>query len=124
MQLLKKIKEKAKKLKTELVVLHLAYQHPETPWIPKALIVLIIGYALSPIDLIPDFIPIIGLLDDLILLPLGIYWTIQLIPKNIITESRIKAITYNWNNDKNLKAGFIIVLIWCVILCFTISKFI
>lgn len=122
MTFLKKIKEKAKKLKRELVVLHLAYQHPETPFSAKALIILIIGYAMSPIDLIPDFIPVIGLLDDFILLLIGIYWAIKLIPKNVLKESRIKAETYQWDKKKSLIAGIIVGIIWCIILYFIISQ--
>lgn len=124
MQFLEKIKEKAKKLKTELVVLHLAYQHPKTPWTAKTLIILMIGYALSPIDLIPDFIPVIGLLDDFILLPIGIYWVIKMIPKNVLKESSIQAETYQWDKKKSLTAGLIIGIIWIIILYFIILKFI
>lgn len=104
----------------ELIVLHLAYKNPKTPWTAKALIVLIIGYALSPIDLIPDFIPVIGLLDDLILLPLGIYWAIKLIPKDILEECRLKAKTHRWNKRKSLTAAIIIAIIWILIVYFII----
>lgn len=119
MAIIKNIKLKAKKLMQELVVLHLAYKNPKTPWTAKALIFLIIGYALSPIDLIPDFIPVIGLLDDLILLPLGIYWAIKLIPKDVMDESRVQAKTYNWNKKKGLVAGIVIAIIW-ILICYLI----
>jgi uncharacterized membrane protein YkvA (DUF1232 family) len=122
MKILNKIKEKAKKLKQELVVLHLAYGHPKTPWTAKALIVLVISYALSPIDLIPDFIPVLGLLDDIILLPLGIYWAIRLIPKEVLDESRIQAKTYQWNKKKNVVVGFVIALIWIAIVLIIINS--
>ena len=79
---MKKLKIWAKNLKEQLVMLHLASKDKRTPWYAKAIIFLIIAYALSPIDLIPDFIPIIGYLDDLILLPLGIYLDVRLIPRN------------------------------------------
>ncbi len=108
MSILKNIKDRAKKLMQDLVVLHLAYKKPKTPWAAKALIFLIIGYALSPIDLIPDFIPLIGLLDDLILLPLGIYWAIKLIPKEVLAAGRIQAKTYKWDKKKSLVAGIFI----------------
>ncbi len=104
----------------ELVVLHIAYKNPKTPWTAKALIFLIIGYALSPIDLIPDFIPVIGLLDDLILLPLGIYWAIKLIPKDVMDESRVQAQTYKWNKKKSILAGIIIGIIWLVVVFFIV----
>ncbi len=115
MEIITNLKIKAKKLKQELVVLHLAYQHPKTPWTAKALIIFVIGYALSPIDLIPDFIPVIGFLDDLILLPLGIYWAIKLIPKEVMELCRIKAKTYKWDKKKSILAGIIIGIIWLVV---------
>lgn len=119
MAILNNIKNKAKELMQELVVLHLANKNPRTPWTAKALIVLIIGYALSPIDFIPDFIPIIGLLDDLILLPFGIYLAIKLIPKEVLEASRIQAKTYQWNKKKSLVAGIFIALLW-IIICYLI----
>jgi len=115
MRFLKYIKAKAKVLKQELIVLHLAYKNPRTPWKAKALILLILGYALSPIDLIPDFIPVIGLLDDLILLPLGIYFAIKLIPNYVLVASREMAKTQHWNKKKNWTAVVIIALIWILI---------
>ena len=124
MNLIKNLKATAIGLKQELVVLHLAYQHPKTPWTAKALIILVIGYALSPIDLIPDFIPVIGLLDDLILLPIGIYWAIQLIPKDVMELCRIQAETYTWVKKKNIIAGLIIGLFWLVVMYFSVHAII
>ncbi|GBF21639.1 hypothetical protein C21_03825 [Arenibacter sp. NBRC 103722] len=122
MSILKTIKHRAKKLKQDLVVLHLAYGHPKTPWTAKAFIVFVISYALSPIDLIPDFIPVLGLLDDIILLPLGIYWAFRLIPKEVFAESLIQAKTYQWNKKKNVVVGLIIALIWIAIAFIIINK--
>lgn len=121
MGFIKTIKEKAKKLKQELVVLHLAYSHPRTPWTAKAIIILVIGYALSPIDLIPDFIPVLGLLDDIILLPLGIYWAIKLIPNEVIKECRERARTYSWDKKKSIVAGVIIAFIWILAVYLIVS---
>lgn len=121
MLIIKKLKAKAKKLMLDLVVLHLACQNSKTPWTAKALIVIILGYALSPIDLIPDFIPILGLLDDLILLPLGIYLAIKLIPKEVLETSRILAKTYQWERKKSVIAVLIIALIWIGIAYTTIN---
>lgn len=123
MKFLKYIKTKAKVLKQELIVLHLAYKNPKTPWTAKALIILIIGYALSPIDLIPDFVPVIGLLDDLILLPLGIYFAIKLIPKDVLEECRVVAKTHQWNKRKSWMAAVIIAVIWIVIVYFIVNAF-
>lgn len=83
-------KEKAKQLRNEITVLYRASKDPRLPWYAKALMVVIIGYAMSPIDLIPDFIPVIGQVDDLILIPLGIYILLKIVPKEIIDEHRKK----------------------------------
>jgi len=72
-------------------VLALAARDPRTPWYAKALAVAIVAYVLSPIDLIPDFIPVIGWLDDLVLVPLGLLLVIRLIPKPLLQEFRLKA---------------------------------
>ena len=104
---------KSKQLKSEIVALYLAYKHPRTPWYAKVLAALIIGYALSPIDLIPDFIPVVGYLDDLIIVPLGIALLIKVIPRDILEECRAKARSDILNKKpKNWIAAFIIVLIW------------
>jgi uncharacterized membrane protein YkvA (DUF1232 family) len=70
-------------LKKKLFILYLALKHPKTPWYAKVMGMLVLGYALSPIDLIPDFIPVLGYLDDLILLPLGIIFAMKLIPTEV-----------------------------------------
>ncbi len=110
---LKSWKAKSKQLKTEIVALYLAAKHPRTPWYAKALAVLIIGYALSPIDLIPDFIPVLGYLDDFIIVPAGIALLIRIIPRDILEECRAKAQSDVSNKKrKNWVAGIIIALIW------------
>jgi uncharacterized membrane protein YkvA (DUF1232 family) len=106
-------KAKAKYLKSEVYALYLASKDPRTPWYAKVLATLIIGYALSPIDLIPDFIPILGYLDDLIIVPAGIVLLLKMIPKEVMEEARQKARSLSeQKNPKNLIAGLIIVLIW------------
>ena len=110
--MLKKIKEWASELKRKLIVMHLAYQDARTPWYAKALIVLILAYALSPIDLIPDFIPVLGLLDDLILLPIAIYFAVKLIPNQVLSDATEKSLNYEWSKDRNWFGLAIIVLIW------------
>jgi uncharacterized membrane protein YkvA (DUF1232 family) len=72
MTLLEDLKQRARRLKVDIYALYLAARHPETPWYAKLLVAGIVAYALSPIDLIPDFIPVLGYLDDLILIPIGI----------------------------------------------------
>ena len=110
---IKSWKTKAKALRTEIVALYLASKHPGTPWYAKALAALIIGYALSPIDLIPDFIPVVGYLDDFIIVPAGIALLIKIIPRGILEECRTKAQSDVLNRKpKNWVAGVIIVFIW------------
>ncbi len=79
---------RAKALKTEVYALMIAYRDPRTPWLARALALLVVAYALSPIDLIPDFIPLLGYLDDLILLPLGITLAVRLIPPTVMNDAR------------------------------------
>lgn len=110
------LKENAKIIKKMIPALWIAMKRKDTPIIAKLFAILTLGYALSPIDLIPDFIPIIGYLDDLILLPLMIYFTIKLIPKYILDEAII-ASEGLW--DKLPKMNWFIVvilLIWGCIL--------
>lgn len=113
MQLIDKLKQQARQLKSEAQVLILAYGDKRTPLSAKILIGLTVGYLLSPIDLIPDFIPVIGYLDDLIIVPLLIALSIKLIPASVLIEARqnIK------DNPKKLKKSnwifaTIIIFIW------------
>jgi uncharacterized membrane protein YkvA (DUF1232 family) len=87
----KKLWEWAIRLKRELYALYFASRDSRVPWYGKIFIICIVAYALSPIDLIPDPIPVLGYLDDLLLLPLGIYLALKLIPEDVLTECRQKA---------------------------------
>jgi uncharacterized membrane protein YkvA (DUF1232 family) len=117
MQVIEKWKESARKLKQELHAVYLACRDPRTPWYAKALGVCVIGYALSPIDLIPDPIPILGYVDDLILLPLGIAAVRKMIPPAILAEARIKARQASIQPErKNWIAAGLIIAIWVVLL--------
>ena len=111
MQLLEKLKQQASRLKAETCVLYLAARHPATPWYAKLLVAVIVSYALSPIDLIPDFIPIVGYLDDLVLIPLGIMLAIKLVPPSVLAECRTRAVTAN-GKPVSLVAGAAVVVIW------------
>lgn len=115
--MLKEIKAKAKKLKKQISTLYLAYRHKDVEIYKKAFLLLIIVYALSPIDLIPDFIPVLGLLDDLILIPLGVMLAIKIIPQEIWEECTREA-EIGVNIDlkyKKIGAGFILT-IWAIVL--------
>ena len=89
MRLVETWKKTVKQLKAEIYTLFLAYKDPKTPWYAKVFVAGIVAYALSPIDLISDFIPVLGLLDDLILIPLGITIAIKMIPDEVLQNSRI-----------------------------------
>jgi uncharacterized membrane protein YkvA (DUF1232 family) len=84
-------KERARSLKRDVVAIALAVRDPRVPWYAKALGACVIAYALSPIDLIPDFIPVFGYLDDLVLVPLGLLLMLRLIPADILAEHRVAA---------------------------------
>ena len=88
MKAIQRLKQKAKKLKSEVEVLIIAYKDKRTPIIAKILIGITAGYLLSPIDLIPDFIPVLGLLDDLIIVPFLIKLSIKIIPKIVLDDAR------------------------------------
>jgi uncharacterized membrane protein YkvA (DUF1232 family) len=86
-----RLSEWARQLKREVVVLWICTRHPRTPIMAKALAVALVGYALSPIDLIPDFIPVLGYLDDLIIVPLGVWLVLKLVPGDVMAECRVEA---------------------------------
>lgn len=117
--LVSEIREKAKGIKKEIGALYLAYKRPDVPRYAKLVSILVVGYALSPIDLIPDFIPILGYLDDLILVPLGIALAIKLIPKDIMNECRQQAENiFSKGKPQNWVAGGIIICIWIIIISY------
>ena len=88
---LNSLKEKSRKLRRETYALYLAARHPEVPWYAKVIVLITVAYALSPIDLIPDFIPVLGYLDDLVLVPAGIALAVKFIPKRVMDECRASA---------------------------------
>ena len=109
--MLSRIKSWAAKLKRDGHAIYLASRDPRVPWYAKALAIAVAGYALSPIDLIPDFIPIIGYLDELILLPLGIWLVVLLIPPDIMVECRARA--DEAGQRPTSRAGMVaIILLW------------
>ncbi len=87
---LQRWKQRARALKKEVYALYLAYRDPRTPWYAKAVAALVVAYAFSPIDLIPDPIPVLGYLDDLVLVPLGAALALRLIPPDVMVEARAK----------------------------------
>lgn len=117
------LKQKAKPFKKESYALYFAYKDPRTPWPAKAMIIVTFGYFLSPIDLIPDFIPLLGYLDDLVIVPLLITLSIKLIPDDIMNKSRIKAAEASFSLKKKWWVATIFILIWIGIIYFLINAF-
>lgn len=106
-------KQRVRLLNTELYALYLAYRDPRVPWYAKAFAACVVGYAFSPIDLIPDPIPILGHLDDLVLVPLGILAARRMIPQTILAECRDRAhIVMQQGKPVNRTAAVAIVAIW------------
>ncbi len=106
-------KAQARQLKTEVYTLYLAYRDKRTPWYARIFTALVVGYAFSPIDLIPDFIPVLGYLDDLVIIPLGVFLAVRMIPAQVIQESREKARhLVAQAKPVNKVAAVVIVLIW------------
>jgi uncharacterized membrane protein YkvA (DUF1232 family) len=109
-------RQEARRLKREVYALYFAYRDPRTPWYAKLVAVAVVAYAFSPIDLIPDFIPVLGYLDDLVLLPLGILLARRLIPPPILAESRLRADErMGQGKPINCIAGAVIVGVWLVL---------
>ena len=109
------LKQRARLLKAETFALYLAARHPDTPWYAKLLVAGIVAYAFSPIDLIPDFVPVLGYVDDLILIPMGIALAIKMIPPSVLTECRARAQKVISNGKPVSRvAAVVIVVIWLV----------
>ena len=109
-----KLKARANSLKREIRALYLAARDSRTPWYAKAVIACVVAYALSPIDLIPDFIPLLGYLDDLLLLPLGIYLALKLIPVDVLMDARRRAAETANVLPKSWCAALIIIILWLI----------
>ena len=117
------LKERIQELRQYLSALYLAYKRKDIQVYAKILIVIIIGYALSPVDLIPDFIPVLGYLDDLIILPILIYFAIKLIPDEILKECKEEAKSL-WKEGKPQKwyYGIPIIIIWILVIVIIIKN--
>lgn len=115
MPLFERLKTWARRIKRDSLTLWFAAKHPRTPWYAKALGVFVVAYALSPIDLIPDFIPVLGYLDDVILLPGLIWLAIKLLPADVLHDCRARADAWSKTNapkPRNWIAAVLIVALW------------
>lgn len=110
------LRAQARRLKREGHALYLAARDPRTPWYARLLALAVVGYLVSPLDLIPDFIPVLGIVDDLLIVPLGIRLAIRLIPSEVLAEHReaIEAGTVPGGGGR--VAAAVIVLVWVVVL--------
>jgi uncharacterized membrane protein YkvA (DUF1232 family) len=108
----------AAELKAQVVTLWFCRNHPDTPLSAKLLAGFVVAYAFSPIDLIPDFIPVLGYLDDLLIVPLGVYFTLRLIPPHVLAAARIEAdawIAQRVAKPANYWAAAAIVTVWVAV---------
>ena len=106
-------KSRVRQLKVETYTLYLAYRDPRVPWYAKVFAACVVGYAFSPIDLIPEFIPVLGYLDDLVLVPLGIALALKMMPKAVLEECRRQAeASLSQDRPRSWVAGGVIVSIW------------
>ena len=115
-------KRRVSQLKTETYALYLAYRDPRTPWYAKIFAAIVVGYAFSPIDLIPDPIPVIGYLDDLLLVPLGIALARKMIPPEVMAECREQAHTVmSEGKPVNWVAAGVVVAIWLLLAALAVA---
>src|SRR5215216_5516514 len=112
--MLEKLKARARALKTEVYAIYLAARDPRTPWYAKALVFFVVAHTLSPIDLIPDFIPVLGYLDDLIITPGGLWLAVRMIPPEVLAEAREQAATQGVDRNVGKIGAVIIVLLWII----------
>lgn len=116
-----RLRERAMALKTEVDVLALVYRDPRTPWYAKAFAGLVVAYAFSPIDLIPDFIPILGYLDDVILVPLGIALALRMIPPDVMVACRARSAEAQIAGSSRSWVGAVVVIaVWALLLALSV----
>ena len=122
MALIEQLRGRSRRLKAETLALYLAGRDPRTPWYAKLLVAGVVAYAFSPIDLIPDFIPVLGYIDDLVLVPLGIALAIKLIPETVMAECRARAQESTQSAKSGGRAAAAVVVgIWLVLAALCIA---
>lgn len=113
-----KLKRWAKALENDGLTLWFCCKHPQMPWLPKVLALVVVAYFLSPIDLIPDFIPILGYLDELILLPISIYFILKLVPAPVLADCRVQAAAWmdaHHPTPKSIAGAIAIMMLWMLL---------
>ena len=114
--LVERWKQRVRQLKIEVYAIWLAYQDPRVPWYARVFAACVVGYAFSPIDLIPDLVPILGYLDDLVLIPVGVALALKMIPPPVLAECREKArAAMSQGQPVNRTAAAVIVALWLLL---------
>ncbi len=116
-------KQRAKKIKADVYALYFAYRDPRVPWYAKAFAALVVTYAFSPIDLIPDFIPVLGYLDDLLLVPLGVSMAVKMVPPAVMADARRRAAELE-GKPKSWLGAAIIAALWLLALVWVVKLFV
>ena len=112
----------ARRVKRDVFALYLAYRDPRTPWYARVVAFCVVAYAFSPIDLIPDPIPVLGYLDDLILVPLGIVLAVRLVPTDVMAECRLAATTrFQSSKPVNWIAAAVIICMWLLVAVWAVT---
>ncbi len=115
-------KQRARQLRTETYAVYLAYKDPRVPWYARLFAACVVGYAFSPIDLIPDFVPVLGYLDDLVLVPLGIALALRMIPPAVMAECRVKAReVIAQGKSVNRTAAAVVVATWLLLAALAVA---
>ena len=120
---MEKWKQSAQKVKVDTYALYLAYRDHRTPWYLKLLAASVVAYAVSPIDLIPDFIPVLGILDDLVIVPLGAALAIKMVPKEVMAECREEArdaTERTASKRTKCQVAATIIAVWCLVPAFVV----
>lgn len=112
---LARLKGWARRLKSETYALYLACRDPRVPWYAKVFAAAVVGYAFSPVDLVPDFIPVVGYLDDLVLVPLGIWLAVKMIPEPVLKECRERAAREIGEKPRNWAVGVVVIGVWLLV---------
>ena len=121
--MIEKLNQRAGALKAEAYAIYLAARDPRTPWVAKALIFFVVAHTFSPIDLIPDFIPVLGYLDDLVITPGGIWLAVRLIPPEVMRQARVTAAARGIPGRVGRAGAAMVILVWIVILIGAIYLF-
>jgi len=118
-----KLKERAKQAKRDAIALYYVLLDKRTPWYAKAIAALTVGYALSPIDLIPDFIPVLGYLDDLLIVPAGIALALRLTPREVVSDARERAEREGSAQARGAGrfAGFFVAAFWLALIIYLVT---